>query len=148
MKGSPNSRHFSPHAVHPLWVLRFSYWKSMHPGVCSGNQVGATLHRLPTETPIPMLWKSAFMGGVIALAALAWLPADAVTRTTLGAQAEHLIAYLSAATLMGFATRTTRRLVVQALLLIGYAAILEVGQCMQLVVRAPSKISRSVPAVL
>ena len=72
--------------------------------------------------------KAACIGCVIVLAALAWLPANAMTRTTFGGHAEHLIAYLGAATAMGFATRTTRRLVVQCLLLIGYAAILEAGQ--------------------
>jgi len=74
-----------------------------------------------------MLWKAAFIGCVIVLAALAWLPANAMTRTSLGGHAEHLIAYLGAATVMGFATRTPRH-VVQCLLLIGYAAILEAGQ--------------------
>lgn len=51
-----------------------------------------------------------------------------MTRTSVGGNAEYLIAYLGAATVMGFATQTTRRLVVQCLLLIGYAAILEAGQ--------------------
>jgi VanZ family protein len=92
------------------------------------DNVHATLHRLPIETPIPTLWKAASIGCVIALAALAWLPANAMTRTSLGGHAEHLIAYVGAATVMGFATQTTRRLVVQCLLLIGYAAILEAGQ--------------------
>ena len=75
-----------------------------------------------------MLWKAAFIGCVIAIAALAWLPANAMTRTSLGGHAEHLIAYFGAATVIAFAVRTTRRLVVQCLLLIGYAAILEAGQ--------------------
>jgi VanZ family protein len=94
----------------------------------SATNVDATLHRLPIETPIPMLWKAAFLGCAIVFAALAWLPANAMTRTSLGGHTEHLIAYLGAATLMGFATRTTPRLVVLCLLLIGYAAILEAGQ--------------------
>jgi VanZ family protein len=75
-----------------------------------------------------MLWKAAFIGCAIVLAALAWLPANAMARTSLGGHAEHLIAYLGAATMMGFTTRTTPRLVVLCLLLIGYAAILEAGQ--------------------
>jgi VanZ family protein len=94
----------------------------------SATNADATLNRLPIETPIPMLWKAAFIGCAIVFAALAWLPANAMTRTSLGGHAEHLIAYLGAATMMGFATRTTPRLVVQCLLLIGYAAILEAGQ--------------------
>src|SRR3954468_8108042 len=77
----------------------------------SATNVDATLHRLPIETPIPMLWKAAFIGCAIVLAALAWLPANAMTRTSLGGHAEHLIAYLGAATMTGFATRTTLRLV-------------------------------------
>jgi VanZ family protein len=94
----------------------------------SVNNVDATLHRLPIETPIPLLWEAAFIGCAIVFAALAWLPANVMTRTSLGRHAEHLIAYLGAATMMGFAMRTTPQLVVQCLLLIGYAAILEAGQ--------------------
>ena len=94
----------------------------------TATNVDATLHRLPIETPIPIIWKPAFIGCAIVIAALAWLPANAITRTSLGGHAEHLIAYFGAATVMGLATRTTRRLVVQCLLLIGYAAILEAGQ--------------------
>jgi VanZ family protein len=75
-----------------------------------------------------MLWKAAFIGCAIILTALAWPSANAITRTSLSGHAEHLIAYLGAATVMGLAARTTRRLVVQCLLLIGYAAILEAGQ--------------------
>jgi len=86
------------------------------------------LQRLLKETPIPKLWKAAFIGCVIVLAALAWLPADDIARTSLGGHAEHLLAYLGAATVMGFATRTTRQLVVQCLPLIGLAGVLEVGQ--------------------
>jgi VanZ family protein len=74
------------------------------------------------------LGKAAFIGCVVALAALAWLPANVVTRTTLGGHAEHLIAYLGTAMVIGLATRTTPRLVTQYLVLIGYAAILEAGQ--------------------
>ncbi|MPZ36364.1 MAG: hypothetical protein GEV13_36365 [Rhodospirillales bacterium] len=86
------------------------------------------MHRASIETPIPLLWKAAFIGCVIALATLAWLPANAMTRTTLGGHAEHLIAYLGTAMVMGLANRTTPWLIAQTLLLIGYAAILEAGQ--------------------
>ena len=51
-----------------------------------------------------------------------------MTRTTLGGHAEHLIAYLGTAMVMGLANRTTPWLIAQSLLLIGYAAILEAGQ--------------------
>ena len=90
--------------------------------------MGATLQRPLKETPIRKLGKAAFIGCVIVLAALAWLPADAIARTSLGGHAEHLVAYFGAAAVMGFATRTTRQLVVQCLPLIGLAAVLEVGQ--------------------
>jgi hypothetical protein len=90
--------------------------------------MAATLHRLTIGMQIPLLLKAALIGGVIALAALAWLPVDVLTRTSLGGHTEHLIAYLGAATMMGLVTRTTRRLVVLSLILIGYAALLEVGQ--------------------
>ena len=92
------------------------------------NNVDATLRRASIETPIPLLWKAVFIGCVFALATLAWLPANAMTRTTLGGHAEHLIAYLSTAMVMGLANRTTPWLIAQSLLLIGYAAILEAGQ--------------------
>jgi VanZ family protein len=78
--------------------------------------------------PTSMFSKAAFTACVIVFAALAWLPASAMTRTSLGGHAEHLIAYLGAVTVMGFATRTTPQHVVQCLVLIGYAAILEAGQ--------------------
>ena len=92
------------------------------------NNVDATLRRASIETPILLRWKAVFIGCVIALATLAWLPANAMTRTTLGGHAEHLIAYLSTAMVMGLANRTTPWLIAQSLLLIGYAAILEAGQ--------------------
>jgi VanZ family protein len=90
--------------------------------------VDTTLNRLLLEIPSSMLWKAALIGCIIALATLAWLPASTLTRTTLGGHAEHLIAYLGTATVMGLATRTTKWLAAQCLLLIGYAAILEAGQ--------------------
>ena len=78
------------------------------------------LHRLTT--------KLAFIGCSVALAALAWLPANLMARTTLGGHAEHLLAYFGTAIVMGLAIRTTPLLVMQCFLLIGYAAILEAGQ--------------------
>jgi VanZ family protein len=56
------------------------------------------------------------------------MPAKAMTRTLLGGHAEHFIAYLSTAVLMGFAYRKRPRLAVQCTLLIIYAAFLEAGQ--------------------
>jgi VanZ family protein len=62
------------------------------------------------------------------LAALAWLPAGAVTRTPLGGHAEHFVAWLGTTIVMGLACRRRPRPAAQAVLLIAYAAVLEVGQ--------------------
>jgi VanZ family protein len=65
---------------------------------------------------------------ITVLTMLAWLPAHAMTRTSLGGHAEHLLAYLATTIVMGLALPGRPRLAVQGVLLIGYAAILEVGQ--------------------
>lgn len=75
-----------------------------------------------------LLRRLAFVSCTIVLAMLAWLPAQAMTRTSLGGHAEHLIAYLATTIAMGLAFPGSPRLAVQSVLLIGYAAILEVGQ--------------------
>jgi len=75
-----------------------------------------------------LLRRIAFVSCLIVLAMLAWLPAHAMTRTSLGGHAEHLIAYLATTIVMGLAFPGISRLPVQGILLIGYAAILEVGQ--------------------
>ena len=111
------------------------------------NNVDATLRRASIETPILLRWKAVFIGCVIALATLAWLPANAMTRTTLGGHAEHLIAYLSTAMVMGLANRTTPWLIAQSILLIGYAAILEAGQLYAIGRQASFQDLRSVLAV-
>jgi VanZ family protein len=72
--------------------------------------------------------RAAFIGCVIALATLAWLPAGIMTRTALGGHTEHFIAYLGTSILTGLAFQKSPRLVVQCVLLIMYAAILETGQ--------------------
>ena len=51
-----------------------------------------------------------------------------MARTALGGQVEHLIAYLGTTIVMGMAYPTHPRLAAHSVLLIGYAAILEVGQ--------------------
>jgi VanZ family protein len=76
----------------------------------------------------PVLLRIASIGCLIALATLAWLPAEALTRTRLGGHAEHFIAYLGTAMVMGLAFQRSPRLAVQCALLIIYAAILEAGQ--------------------
>jgi VanZ family protein len=75
-----------------------------------------------------ILRRVAFLGCITAIATLAWLPANTMVRTTLGGQVEHLIAYLGTTIVMGMAYPTHPRLAAHGILLIGYAAILEVGQ--------------------
>ena len=80
------------------------------------------------KNPLPVLLRVAFIGCIIGLMTLAWLPEKAMTRTMLGGHAEHFIAYLGTATIMGLTFRKSSRLAVLCALLIMYAAILEVGQ--------------------
>lgn len=51
-----------------------------------------------------------------------------MTRTPLGGHAEHLLAYLGTALVLGLTSRRTPVLATQCLLLTGYAAVLECGQ--------------------
>jgi VanZ family protein len=81
-----------------------------------------------TEKPLPVFLRAAFIGCIIGLASLTWLPANVLTRTSLGGHAEHFIAYLGTSILMGLTFQKSPRLAVQCSLLIIYAAILEVGQ--------------------
>ena len=80
------------------------------------------------KNPLSVLLRVAFIGCLVALIILAWLPEKAMTRTILGGHAEHFIAYLGSATIMGLTFRKSPRLAVLCVLLILYAAILEVGQ--------------------
>ena len=80
------------------------------------------------KNPLSVLLRAAFLGCIIALPTLAWLPAKAITRTILGGHAEHFIAYLGTAIIMGLTFQKSPRLAVQCVLLIMYAAILEAGQ--------------------
>jgi VanZ family protein len=80
------------------------------------------------EKPLSVFLCTAFIGCIIALATLAWLPANVMTRTTLGGHAEHFIAYLGTAISMGLTFQKSPCLAVQCALLIMYAAILEAGQ--------------------
>jgi VanZ family protein len=83
---------------------------------------------MTTEKPLSVFLRAVFIGCIIALAILAWVPAKAMTRTILGGHAEHFVAYLGTSVLMGLAYRKRPLLVVQCALLIMYAAILEAGQ--------------------
>jgi len=79
-----------------------------------------------TERLFLLFSRSAVVGCIIALAALSWLPADELARTDLGGHAEHVIAYMGTAIVLGLAFRL--RLDLQCLLLATFAAILETGQ--------------------
>jgi len=89
--------------------------------------------------PLSVLRSAAFIGCIIVLTTLAWLPAKAMTRTTLGGHAEHLIAYLGIAIVMGLAFQKRPRLAVQCVLLIAYAGVPERGSYIRLVVTPPFK---------
>lgn len=83
---------------------------------------------MKTESLISVSLRAAFIGCVAALPILAWMPAKAMTRAMVGGHAEHFIAYLGTAILMGLAYRKRPRLAVQCTLLITYAVFLEAGQ--------------------
>ena len=80
------------------------------------------------KNPLSVLLRAALICCIIALAILAWLPAKYLTRTALGGHAEHFIAYLGTAIILGLTFRKSPRLAVQCVLLVLYAAILEAGQ--------------------
>jgi VanZ family protein len=80
------------------------------------------------ERPLSIILRTAFIGCTIVAAILALLPADLMRRTALGGHAEHVIAYLGTAILMGLAFPRGPRLTVQCVLLIIYASALEAGQ--------------------
>ena len=86
------------------------------------------MHRLLIGKTSSIALGATFIACIAALAALAWLPAGAMTRTALGGHAEHFIAWLGTAIVMGLTCRGRPRLATQAILLIAYAAVLEVGQ--------------------
>ncbi|GEP60037.1 hypothetical protein RSO01_72030 [Reyranella soli] len=86
------------------------------------------MHRLLIGKTCSIGFSVAFTACIAALAALAWLPAGAVTRTALGGHAEHFVAWLGTAIVMGLACPGRPRPATQAVLLIVYAAVLEAGQ--------------------
>ena len=117
-------------ATAPVWSLevRAIAVSAEANNATNAKQRVATLHRLLIETPLSTLGKAALAGCVIALAILAWTPAQAMTRTSLGGHAEHFIAWLGTAMIFGLASRTSPPLASQCLLLVAYAGILELGQ--------------------
>ena len=92
------------------------------------DKAKATLHRKRSEMRLFLLARAASIGCVIALAVLAWAPAQAMARTPLGGHAEHLLAYLGTSMILGLTSRRTPVLATQCLLLTGYAGLLECGQ--------------------
>ena len=86
------------------------------------------MYRLVIDRLLPAVRRAAFIACIGTLAALAWLPATALKRTTLGGQAEHFIAYLVTAVVVRLAFRANPHPISQCILLIGYAAVLEAGQ--------------------
>jgi VanZ family protein len=92
------------------------------------RQAETTLHRLVIDKLLAVVRSAAFIACIAVLAALAWLPATAIQRTTLGGQAEHFLAYLATAFVVRLAFRANPHPIAQCILLVGYAAILEAGQ--------------------
>ena len=80
------------------------------------------------DRQLSVFFRCASIGCIIALPFLALLPATIMTRTILGGHAEHFVAYLGTSILTGLAFQKSPRLTVQCVLLIMYAAVLEVGQ--------------------
>ena len=72
--------------------------------------------------------RPAFFGCIVLLLVLSWLPGSEMVRTGSGGRVEHATAYFLTAIIMGLANREPRRLLVQSLLLVVLAALLEVGQ--------------------
>ena len=78
-------------------------------------EVAPVLQR--SKGPILVFLRVAAIGCIVALAILALLPAPIVTRTELGGHAEHLIAYLGTAIVIGLAFQESSRLIVQCTML-------------------------------
>jgi len=72
--------------------------------------------------------RPAFLACIVLLVVLSWLPGSEMVRTGSGGRVEHATAYFLTAIIMGLANREPRRLLVQSLLLVVLAALLEVGQ--------------------
>ena len=78
------------------------------------------------KNPLSVLLRAAFIGCIVALMILAWLPEKAMTRTILGGHAEHFIAYLGTATIMGLTFPKNPRLAVLCALLIMYLSLIHI----------------------
>jgi VanZ family protein len=80
------------------------------------------------EKPGSAFLHAAFVGCLIVLAVLAWLPGTIMMRTGFGGHAEHFVAYLGTAVLTGLTFQRSPRPALQCILLIIYAGALEAGQ--------------------
>jgi len=77
---------------------------------------------------LALAFRSTFFACILALVLLSWLPGDEMVRTGANGRAEHAIAYFGTAVMMALAYRERPRLLVQTLLLVALAGILEAGQ--------------------
>ena len=77
---------------------------------------------------VSFVLRVAFAICIILLVALSWLPDTTMVRTGVDGRAEHFSAYLCTATVMGLAYRKSPTLLVQFVILVALAAILEIGQ--------------------
>ncbi|WP_428674659.1 hypothetical protein [Reyranella sp.] len=77
---------------------------------------------------LAMTFRPAFFACVAALVLLSWLPGDEMVRTGANGRAEHAVAYFGTVVMMALAYRERPRLLVQTILLVALAGILEAGQ--------------------
>jgi VanZ family protein len=118
------------HTCQPAWQCAPSAHNSRH---ATTSKHGSTFEKVEmpknlAKNLLSVLLHAACIGCIVALAILAWLPAKDMPRTTIGGHAEHFIAYLGTAIILGLTFYKSPRLAVQCVLLIVYAAILEAGQ--------------------
>ena len=80
------------------------------------------------EKQLSVYFRGAFIGCIVALVPLSWLPPADMPRTIFGGHAEHFFAYLGTSIVMGLAFQKSPRPTVLCALLILYGAALEAGQ--------------------
>ena len=91
------------------------------------------MRRPVIRTTLPTLLRVGAWGCIALLAVLSLLPGKEFVRTDLaklghGKQIEHFVAYFGATTIIGLAYQTRLTRLAVALVLIPYAALLEIGQ--------------------
>jgi hypothetical protein len=80
-----------------------------------------------TRLIVPLL-RPAFFACILLLVMLSWLPSTAMVRTGADGHIEHATAYFLTASIMALAYRESPRLLVQFVLLVTLAAVMEAGQ--------------------